>query len=251
VDDVPRPRATTSLSQRARERMEWFGVARLVTSAVAVVVVCVGAWWLVRAPVPPSESSLPMASTPSTTSPPGADVTIATAVSMEPVPAVPPAVDASAGSAGRDSGRDVVTVHVAGAVQRAGVYELSVGSRVDAAIARAGGVTLDADPDALNLAAPLVDGTRVYVPMVGEALPPRLDAPTPALPASSTPAGPIDVNRASATELDSLPGVGPATASAIVTERERNGPFVSVDDLERVPGIGPAKLEALRDLVIS
>jgi competence protein ComEA len=57
------------------------------------------------------------------------------------------------------------------------------------------------------------------------------------------------VNRATAGELDVLPGVGPATATAIVTERERNGPFLSVDDLERVPGIGPAKLDALRELV--
>jgi competence protein ComEA len=65
----------------------------------------------------------------------------------------------------------------------------------------------------------------------------------------ASPAAPIDVNRASAEELDVLPGVGPATAAAIVTERERNGPFLTVDDLERVPGIGPAKLEALRELV--
>ena len=63
------------------------------------------------------------------------------------------------------------------------------------------------------------------------------------------PTAPLDVNRATAEQLDELPGVGPATAGAIVTERERHGPFVDVDDLLRVPGIGPAKLEALRDSV--
>jgi competence protein ComEA len=68
-------------------------------------------------------------------------------------------------------------------------------------------------------------------------------------PAGSIPSGPIDVNAATTDELESLPGVGPATAAAIVTERERNGPFLDVDDLDRVPGIGPAKLEALRGLV--
>ena len=63
------------------------------------------------------------------------------------------------------------------------------------------------------------------------------------------PAGPIDLNRATAAELDSLPGIGPATAQAIVAHREANGPFSSVDDLENVRGIGPAKLEALRGSV--
>ncbi len=59
---------------------------------------------------------------------------------------------------------------------------------------------------------------------------------------------PVDVNVATADELESLPGVGPATATAIVTERERNGPFLDIDDLDRVPGIGPAKIEAMRDM---
>ena len=75
----------------------------------------------------------------------------------------------------------------------------------------------------------------------------RSDTPDPA---GADRAGlPIDVNAAGAAELELLPGVGPATATAIITERERNGPFLDVDDLDRVPGIGPAKLDALRDLV--
>jgi competence protein ComEA len=81
-----------------------------------------------------------------------------------------------------------------------------------------------------------------------------VETPPPTTPAGAdagAPPTPIDVNTATPAELDELPGVGPATAAAIVTERERSGPFATVDDLDRVPGIGPAKLEALRDLVVT
>jgi competence protein ComEA len=141
----------------------------------------------------------------------------------------------------------VIVVHVAGAVAEPGVYELPAGSRVGAAIETAGGPSRRADPGALNLAAPLADGERVYVPKVGETVPriPVEDAPA----GSAAPAGPVDVNRATAEELDQLPGIGPTTAAAIVDHREENGPFASVDDLEAVRGIGPAKLDAIRGLV--
>jgi competence protein ComEA len=139
-------------------------------------------------------------------------------------------------------------VHVAGAVAEPGVYALGADARVRDAIVAAGGPAETADWDSLNLAASLADGTRVYVPTVGEVVPPPVTT-APVGPVESVIAGPIDVNLARADELDALPGVGPATAAAIVTERERNGPFVDVDDLDRVPGIGPAKLEALRGLV--
>lgn len=197
----------------------WFGPARLITSAAAVLAVCAGLFWLVRTSPPPTEAGLPMA-----TSIPTVPVTAAV-----PEPTGP------------------VSVHVAGAVERAGVYELQVGSRVQDAIAAAGGATPEADANALNLAAELVDGTRVYVPVAGEALP--VDGGGVSPPPASASTGPVDLNRATAAELDVLPGVGPATAAAIVTERERNGPFLSVDELTRVRGIGPAKLEALAGLV--
>jgi competence protein ComEA len=196
----------------------WFGPARLITSAAAVLVVCAGLFWLVRTSPAPTEAGLTMA-----TSIPTVAATAAPSVPSGPV-----------------------SVHVAGAVERAGVYELGAGSRVQDAIAAAGGATPEADANALNLAAELVDGTRVYVPVAGETV--QVDsAGAPATAASAS--GPVDLNRATAAELDVLPGVGPATAAAIVAEREQNGPFLSVDELARVRGIGPAKLDALAGLV--
>jgi len=224
-----RPDRASVRSDRVREWVEWFGVTRLVTSAIAVVVVCAGAWFLVRTPTPPSEASLPIAA-PSDRSTTSATLlapqTVATNTTLPPGPFV---------------------VHVAGAVVSPGVYELEPASRVDEAIRRAGGATSSADPGQLNLASLLSDGDRIYVPEVGEVVPP------PVGPVGTStepgPRAPIDVNRADAGALDTLPGIGPATAAAIVTERDLNGPFASVEDLERVPGIGPAKLAALAGLV--
>jgi competence protein ComEA len=141
-----------------------------------------------------------------------------------------------------------LVVHVAGAVVAPGVYELAGGARTADAVAAAGGATTGSDVDALNLAAPLRDGERVYVPVEGEA-PPPLALPPGDAPGSSVAPGPVDLNRATAAELDALPGIGPATAQAIVAHREANGPFASIDDLEQVRGIGPAKLATIRPLV--
>jgi competence protein ComEA len=222
VEPLERPGAARSLAERTRAWIEWFGTGRLVASCVATVVVCAGAVWLVRTPPPSTEASLPRVTT------------TAPSAMQPPVPSV----------STRPTG---VTVHVAGAVVEPGVYELPGDARVRDAVVAAGGPTDVADWNALNLAAALADGVKVYVPSVGEEVPPSLTAP-PA-PGTDQPAAPIDVNVATAGELESLPGVGPATATAIVTERERNGPFLDVDDLDRVPGIGPAKLEAMRELV--
>lgn len=232
MEDVPRPIAVPTVVDRARDWLNWFGVVRLVTSAIATIVVCAGGWWLVRTPAPPTEASLPVAST-------GVSVAVAETLPV-PTPNDEP-VDATTVD-------HTVVVHVAGAVLHPGVYALSADSRVEAAIAAAGGPNAAAELDVLNLAALVVDGSRIYVPEPGEALPPVTPAP---VGEAAVPAGPIDVNRATAGQLESLPGVGPATASAIVTERERNGPFVSVEDLERVPGIGPVKLAGFVDGVVT
>jgi competence protein ComEA len=155
--------------------------------------------------------------------------------------------------------RTTVVVHAAGAVARPGVYRLDGGARVADLIAAAGGVTGDADSDRLNLAAALVDGGRLYVPRQGELDVPPVDPNTTAGgdgPRSGSAIGSsgatdttIDLNRADASQLEELPGVGPSIAAAIVDHRERNGPFRSIDDLLSVRGIGPTRLEDLRPLV--
>ena len=139
-----------------------------------------------------------------------------------------------------------VLVHAAGAVRAPGVYRLAAGARVADVVDAAGGPADGADLDRLNLAAPVADGAQVYVPREGEAPPAGASGTSNA---AGGPAAVIDLNTATLAELDTLPGVGPATAAAIVQERERRGGFGTVDDLLDVRGIGPARLEALRDLV--
>jgi competence protein ComEA len=144
-----------------------------------------------------------------------------------------------------------VVVHVAGAVEHPGVHLLRAGARVHDAIAAAGGPRPDADLDRLNLAAPVADGSQVYVVVAGAVGSGVGGSPGDGDP-GGTPAagGAVSLNAADAAALDALPGVGPSTAAAIIAHREANGPFGSVDDLLDVRGIGAAKLEGLRDLVV-
>jgi competence protein ComEA len=142
-----------------------------------------------------------------------------------------------------------VVVHAAGGVVVPGLHSVPAGSRVADVLAAAGGPAADADLDRVNLAAPVVDGERVWFPRVGEAAPPAAVGGSGSGEAAA-PSGPIDLNAATAEQLDELPGVGPSIAAAIVEHRERVGPFASVDDLLDVPGIGDAKLAQIRDLVV-
>jgi competence protein ComEA len=139
-----------------------------------------------------------------------------------------------------------VLVHVAGWVRRPGVYQLGEGDRVVDAIRAAGGARRGADLGALNLAAVLVDAQQVLVPKAGEAEPPAGAAPPTG---SGTSQQLVNVNTASSTELEELPGIGPVLAEAIVAYREEHGPFTSVDQLEDVSGIGPVTLGEIQDLV--
>jgi len=136
--------------------------------------------------------------------------------------------------------RSTITVHVAGLVSKPGLVELPEGSRVADAVAAAGGLLPGARADLINLAAALTDGQQIIVPGPGGDLP---------AVAGETPDGKIHLNLATAAELDALPGVGPVIAERIVSYREENGPFQSVEDLLDVPGIGEAKLADLRDHV--
>jgi competence protein ComEA len=151
------------------------------------------------------------------------------------------------------SARRTLVVHVVGAVRHPGLLRLREGARVADAVARAGGATARADLAALNLAAPLVDGVQVLVPLQaavsteptateeGQGLAPGA--------AYAGAAGKPSLATATAEQLDELPGIGPITAQKILDYRTEHGPFRSVDDLDAVPGIGPARIEQLRDLV--
>lgn len=140
---------------------------------------------------------------------------------------------------------EALVVHVDGAVAVPGVYELGAGARVNDAVLAAGGLVEGADTSSLNLAAPLADGEKVHVPREGETLAPGVSDEA----ADDATTGPINLNAATAEELDALPGVGEATARAIVEDREANGPFTTPEDLMRVSGIGEKKFERIRGLV--
>ena len=168
------------------------------------------------------------------------------------------ATDATA-AVGRDAttgtspSSDEVVVQVAGAVVHPGVFHLPSGARLGDLVDRAGGLSADADTDRIDLAARLVDGSLVYVPHRGEAEPPGpvvgqpgADVSSSASGGGSGPAVPVDLNTATADQLDTLPGVGPATAATIIAFRRQHGPFRTVDDLAAVSGIGPAKLAQIR-----
>ncbi|MDO4429546.1 MAG: ComEA family DNA-binding protein [Atopobiaceae bacterium] len=162
---------------------------------------------------------------------------------------VPAAEDGAPGEgdaeadAGEVAEASTVVVHVDGAVASAGVYELSEGARVADAVESAGGLLEGADTTSLNLAAPLSDGEKVHVPVVGE------DVEETGTGTGGAGPSVVDINTAGVEELDALPGVGEATARAIVEERETNGPFSTPEDLMRVSGIGEKKFAKLEGLI--
>jgi competence protein ComEA len=141
-----------------------------------------------------------------------------------------------------------VVVDVSGWVVHPGVYEFSTGQRVIDAVQRAGGARRGADLSAINLAAPLVDGSQIVVPRTGGSTGPGSG------PRSGGVMGPggvalVNINSATEQQLETLSGVGPVLAAAIVAYRSQHGPFRSVDDLLDVSGIGPATLAELRPQV--
>jgi competence protein ComEA len=148
-----------------------------------------------------------------------------------------------------------VVVYISGAVVQPNVYELPHDARVMDVVAAAGGLADDAASERINLAAHIHDAQHIHVPRQSEtALPASADSSIPgdagaATPAGAAATGPLDINTASAAELQTLPGIGEAIAQRIVDYRAQSGPFATVDDLQNVSGIGPALLEQLRPLV--
>jgi len=177
-----------------------------------------------------------------------------------PAPVPTPATATPAGSGSVPTGAEAptsqppqeVVVHVAGAVKKPGVYRFPSGSRAADAVKRAGGLAARAVASAVNLAAPLQDGQQLYLPTRDE-IAASGTAPRPE-PASTGDAGigageRLDINTADATELEELPGIGPALSARIVQFRDANGPYASLEELDAVPGIGPAMMARLEPLV--
>jgi competence protein ComEA len=222
-----------ALRDRAMYWIAFVGPRRLVIGIVTTCVALVMLWLLVRPSAPPLESVVPQVS--------GAE-TVNSAASV--------------------SAPSTLTVHVAGAVKKPGVYVLSSAARVIDAVTAAGGPLASADLEGINLAQTLVDTEQIYIPprsrrttpvtVAPRLKPSRSTTPSTAPGSSGSTAGTtrvLNLNSATASELDALPGVGPATAKAIVDHRTKKGPFTKVEDLLNVAGIGPSKLAALRDQV--
>jgi competence protein ComEA len=232
------------------DRLKWFGFSRMIGSVLSVAFVGVAGWWLVQVPPPPPEASLSFAST-----------TVAANATI------------GVGASSINTTPQIITVHVAGAVKNPGVYRLKYGSRINDGLVAAGGATSAANLDVINLATVLNEGEQIYVPKRGEK--PHVITNRPQAGGAGGAGGvggvssgvggaggaggaasvggatngaalqQININLASVVELEQLPGVGPATAKAIVAYREKFGAFLKVEDLLKVRGIGPAKLSEI------
>jgi competence protein ComEA len=141
----------------------------------------------------------------------------------------------------------VLLVDVSGAVVSPDVVRVPEGARARDAIQAAGGFTANAERSAVNLAAPLTDGSQLYVPLHGEAPPPLAAAPAARGPAVAGPSSTLNLNTATAADLEALPGIGPALAERIVAYRGEHGPFRDAKSLTDVPGIGEKLLARFVD----
>jgi competence protein ComEA len=174
---------------------------------------------------------------------------------VDPIPAVPAAVDTTAAADGAAAGAapasgssaaGEVVVAIGGKVKKPGLVRLPAGARVADALQAAGGADPGVDVALLNLARKVVDGELI---LVGVTPPPGAVAATGPAGAPATAAGPVNLNTATLADLDTLPGVGPVLAQRILDAREAQGGFKSISDLRKVDGIGDSRYEQLKDLV--
>lgn len=229
-------------------------VVGVLVIALAVAAVTGVRWYVVRS----DAAAQPVAqqANPSAASTPGGQSDDGAADAGSPWPDATPTVPGAAPTQGQTA--STVTVHVDGAVREPGVVSLAPTARVADAVEAAGGTTGKADTREVNLARPVADGEKIYVPVEGE------EAPEVAALSGSdaggadgaaddsgggSGAGPINLNTATQSELETLSGVGPVTAERILAWREENGQFTSVDELIEVSGIGEKTLETLRPQV--
>ncbi|CAB5039234.1 unannotated protein [freshwater metagenome] len=243
------------LREWMQERMPRVDMRKLAAVMFLVALVALGLGWTSLRRPASLDDRLPIASSsPSDQAAPSAGV------------ADPPAAGIKAPVGGQSAPTGPVFVHVAGAVLSAGVVQLPNGSRVVDAVAAAGGLRPDADSNRVNLAATLIDGSQVMIPSLGEPNPVQVPVVQGAASGASAGgasagvsagagsgagevAGPVNLNTATLEQLETLPGVGPATAQAILAFRDKEGSFKSIEALLDVRGIGDAKFEALRELI--
>lgn len=153
---------------------------------------------------------------------------------------------------------DMVIVHVTGAVKNPGIVKLKEGSRIEDAIKAAGGLTENADISDVNLAYILEDGIKLRIPSISDEEISQSDILTENNgeniieennTSSTSTNNSININKATETELDTLPGIGPSLASKIIEYREQNGKFSSIEDIKNVSGIGESKYESIKDFI--
>lgn len=163
-----------------------------------------------------------------------------------------------------ESGKSKVVVHIAGQVKNEGIYELEENSRIADCIEKAGGLTDEADMKEINLAYILEDGMKIYIPKINEVSKDidntdtyiskensdidNISKNTSSLKATSN-ATKININTASQTELETLPGIGTSTALKIINYRKENGKFDNIEDIKKVSGIGEKKFAKIKDLI--
>lgn len=151
-----------------------------------------------------------------------------------------------------------IFVHIAGCVQKEGMLELSSNSRIADAIEKAGGLTQEADLSDINLAYLLEDGMKIYIPNQNERqennektknIPKEENTPSMQIQDTNTKQDVININTATQEELDTLPGIGPATAAKIIAYRKEKGKFNNKEEIKEVSGIGEAKYEKMKEYI--